>query len=418
MSFESEFDLVPLGDVASFINGDRSSNYPKASDYVANGIPFISAADLSDGRIQKGSVKRITTAAYDRLRNGKINHKDVLFCLRGSIGKLAYVFPQEVGAIASSLVIVRATKKIDDRYLYFILCSTAGQQAATSLNNGSAQPNLSVGELQKVLIPLPPVNIQRAIAATLDSLDDRITLLRETNQTLEAIAQALFKSWFVDFDSVRAKAEGKLPEDIDAATAALFPDAFEESELGLVPKGWVIGRLIDFAKLKGGKMLSKEHFSVDGEFPVYGGAGEMGRSDLSNAEGFVITVGRVGAYCGQYFWHSGKAWVNNNASQVIPHNVNYSVWLYQWLRSVDMDLIKKGAAQPFVSNGDIENLQIILPSASVIEEFVIVCEPLFERMSSVLASISTLTNLRDTLLPRLISGQLRIAEAELEKATA
>jgi type I restriction enzyme S subunit len=187
-----------------------------------------------------------------------------------------------------------------------------------------------------------------------------------------------------------------------------------------VPKGWVIGRLIDFAKLKGGKMLSKEHFSVDGEFPVYGGAGEMGRSNMSNAEGFVITVGRVGAYCGQYFWHSGKAWVNNNASHVIPHNVNYSVWLYQWLRSVDMDLIKKGAAQPFVSNGDIENLQIILPDASVIEEFINVCESLFERMSSVLVSISTLTNLRDTLLPRLISGQLRIgdAEAELEKATA
>ena len=95
----------------------------------------------------------------------------------------------------------------------------------------------------------------RLIIESLDVLDNRITLLRETNQTLEAIAQALFKSWFVDFDPVRAKAEGRLPEGIDPATAALFPDTFEETEIGIVPMGWVIGRLNDFAKLKGGKML-------------------------------------------------------------------------------------------------------------------------------------------------------------------
>ena len=313
---------------------------------------------------------------------------------------------------------IKATAKDDNDpfFLFYVL-------KHLNLNNwrsGSGQPLLNQATLNAIEALIPPPSAQRLISKFLCAVDDRIALLHETNKTLEAIAQALFKSWFVDFDPVRAKAEGRLPDGIDELTAALFPAAFEETELGMVPRGWVIGRLIDFAKLKGGKMLSKDHFSFDGEFPVYGGAGEMGRSNMSNAEGFVITVGRVGAYCGQYFWHSGKAWVNNNASHVIPHNVNYSVWLYQWLRSVDMDLIKKGAAQPFVSNGDIENLQIILPDTSVIEEFVNVCEPLFERMSSVLLSISTLTNLRDTLLPRLISGQLRItdAEEELEKAIA
>jgi len=111
MSFESEFELVALGDVSSFINGDRSTNYPKGEDYVDNGIPFISAADLTDGCVQQNGVKRISMAAYERLRSGKIQHRDVLFCLRGSIGKLAYVQPNEVGAIASSLVIVRANGK-------------------------------------------------------------------------------------------------------------------------------------------------------------------------------------------------------------------------------------------------------------------------------------------------------------------
>jgi type I restriction enzyme S subunit len=332
----------------------------------------------------------------------------------GSIGGGQYIV-QDFWPLNTTLW-VKDFKGNDPRYCYYLLKSID----FSSMNAGSGVPTLNRNHLHPLRVVKPSLSLQKSIAAILGNLDDRITLLRETNATLEAIAQALFKSWFVDFDPVRAKSEGKLPEGMNGAAAALFPDAFEETELGMVPRGWVIGRLIDFAKLKGGKMLSKEHFSVDGEFAVYGGAGEMGRCNLSNAEGFVITVGRVGAYCGQYFWHSGKAWVNNNASHVIPHDMNYSVWLYQWLRSVDMDLIKKGAAQPFVSNGDIENLQIILPAASLIEEFVNVCKPLFERMSYGLASISTLTNLRDTLLPRLISGQFRVAdaEAELEKATA
>jgi type I restriction enzyme S subunit len=410
----SNWTTVKLSEVAKIIGGGTPST--SESNYWNGNIPWITPKDLSshkDMYISSGS--RSITDAGLKNSSAKLVPKDtVLFTSRAPIG---YV------AIASQAVCTNQGFKslvlnegYDSRYFYYLLKHHTPEIEARA--TGSTFKEISGTVLGSFEISIPPEFLQKRIAEILGALDDRITLLRETNQTLEAIAQALFKSWFVDFDPVRAKAEGRLPEGIDAATAALFPEAFEESELGSVPKGWVIGRLIDFAKLKGGKMLSKEHFSVDGEFPVYGGAGEMGRSNLSNAEGFVITVGRVGAYCGQYFWHSGKAWVNNNASHVIPHNANYSVWLYQWLRSVNMDLIKKGAAQPFVSNGDIENLQIILPDALVIEEFINVCEPLFERMSSVLVSISTLTNLRDTLLPRLISGQLRIAEAELEKATA
>lgn len=371
--------------------------------------------DLPQAKRQPGDVPLVSSSGVtDRHSAAMVKGPGVVTGRYGTIGQVFYVY-EDFWPLNTTLY-VRDFKGNDRKFIHYFL-KTLNFHA---FSDKAAVPGLNRNHLHEAVVSIPPVSAQREIAAFLGAFDDRINLLRETNQTLEAIAQALFKSWFVDFDPVRAKAKGLEPEGMSAETAALFPDAFEESELGLVPKGWVIGRLIDFAKLKGGKMLSKEHFSVDGEFPVYGGAGEMGRSNMSNAEGFVITVGRVGAYCGQYFWHSGNAWVNNNASHVIPHNVNYSVWLYQWLRSVDMDLIKKGAAQPFVSNGDIENLQIILPAASVIEEFVSVCEPLFERMSSILASISTLTNLRDTLLPRLISGQLQMPDAEqaIEEATA
>lgn len=410
----SEWPIVRLEEITSVL-GDGLHGTPQYDDSGSHF--FINGSNLKDGRIYiDGATKRISKIEYEKHKKD-LNNRTVLVSINGTIGNVA-LYNNEPVVLGKSACYFNVVEKVDKQFVRYIVTSRIFQDYISNLATGSTIKNVSLKLMRGFSFRLPPSSIQREISGVLKAIDDRISLLRETNQTLEAIAQALFKSWFVDFDPVRAKAEGRLPDGIDAATAALFPAAFEETELGMVPRGWVIGRLIDFAKLKGGKMLSKDHFCVDGEFPVYGGAGEMGRSNMSNAEGFVITVGRVGAYCGQYFWHSGKAWVNNNASHVIPHNLNYSVWLYQWLRSVDMDLIKKGAAQPFVSNGDIENLHIILPDASVIEEFVNVCEPLFERMSSVLVSISTLTNLRDTLLPRLISGQLPIADAEteLEKA--
>lgn len=403
-----------LKDVAEVV--DSLHKTPQYSDY---GEPMVRVTDVKYGELDLSKTLRVDQNVFAEFsRRYKPSRGDIIVTRVGTYGVFGKVLNTNFCLGQNTAAII--PKEICSNYLYAVLNSYFIKSQIESSVVGSTQKTLSLKAIKDLQVPRFPPSQERSIGNLISEFDDRITLLREINQTLEAIAQALFKSWFVDFDPVRAKAEGRLPDGIDEATAALFPDAFEETEIGIVPMGWVIGRLNDFAKLKGGKMLSKDHFSVDGEFPVYGGAGEMGRSDMSNAEGFVITVGRVGAYCGQYFWHSGKAWVNNNASHVIPHNVNYSVWLYQWLRSVDMDLIKKGAAQPFVSNGDIENLQIILPDASVIEEFVNVCEPLFERMSSVLVSISTLTNLRDTLLPRLISGQLRIAdaEAELEKVMA
>ena len=303
---------------------------------------------------------------------------------------------------------IRATAKNDHdpEFLYYLL----KHLNLNSWRNGSGQPLINQATLNSIEAPIPEPAEQRAISGVIGMLDDRITLLRETNTTLEAIAQALFKSWFVDFDPVRAKMEGRVPEGMDEATAALFPDSFEETELGEVPRGWKQCSVDDVASLKGGKQLEKEHFRVDGLYPVFGGAGVMGRSDSFNAEGFVITVGRVGAYCGQYFWTQGKAWVNNNASLVTAKTAAHSVWLLHWLMSVDMNVIKKGAAQPFVSNGDIAALKMALPPDDLIAQFVEVCAPIFLRLSGLTSQAKTLTDLRDSLLPRLISGQLCLPE--------
>ena len=338
-----------------------------------------------------------------------VNSPGVVIGRKGTVGSVTYsavpFWPIDTAFYVEDQPSIR-----DIRFTYYLLKTLN----LHSMNTDSAVPGLNRDNAHALEVRVPPISEQKEIADFLQQLDDRITLLRETNTTLDAIAQALFKSWFVDFDPVHAKMQGRTPEGMDEATATLFPDSFEESELGPVPKGWGVGKLFEIASLKGGKMLDKAYFTENGEHPVFGGAGVMGYSGLSNAEGFVITVGRVGANCGQYFWHQGKAWVNNNASLVSPSNPDHSSWLFLWLKSVDMDLIKKGAAQPFVSNGDISELKIVLPPYQIIENFVQSIDPIFQRLSSITNQIKSLESLRDTLLPRLISGQLSLAEAATE----
>lgn len=274
----------------------------------------------------------------------------------------------------------------DPRFAFYLL----GSLDLASYNSGSAQPSLNRNYIYTKPIQFPPPEEQRAIAETLGALDDRIDNLRQINATLEAIAAALFKSRFVDFDGVP-------------------PEGMQESELGLIPNAWRVGTVSNLAEIKGGKQLEKEHFDQQGENPIFGGAGEMGRTDLSNADGLVITVGRVGAYCGQFFWHLGSAWVNNNASRIVVGD-DAGFWLYWVLRHVDIDKIKKGAAQPFVSNGDLAAMHIVIPDDATIQEFNSLACDLHRRMSLLSQQVATLAALRNGLLPRLISGQLRVSQ--------
>nr|WP_262389532.1 restriction endonuclease subunit S [Cupriavidus campinensis] len=143
--------------------------------------------------------------------------------------------------------------KVDRRFLLFALQSPYVQhQIGWNEGTGSTVSNLRIPVLEALKIPTPPLGVQRDIAEILGALDDRIALLRETNATLEAIVQALFKSWFVDFDPVRAKTEGRDPEGLDSDTAALFPDGFEASEQGVVPKGWAYVPFTETIKVIGG----------------------------------------------------------------------------------------------------------------------------------------------------------------------
>jgi type I restriction enzyme S subunit len=282
------------------------------------------------------------------------------------------------------------------------------------MSTGSTVLHINVGDIKKLpLRNLPSFHDQERIANILHNLELRVECNLTISRLLEEIAQTIFKSWFVDFDPVKAKMVGEKPGGMDEVTASLFPDSMEYSALGPIPTGWKVAAIGDIARLKGGKQLAKEAFRANGSYPIFGGAGIMGFADVYNADGFVITLGRVGANCGQFFNHRGKAWVNNNATRV-EHNAEFGgEWFFLTLKAFNIESIKKGAAQPFVSNSDLAESKVLIPSKKLIDAFTSIIQPMFLKSESLIRESSNLVKIRDGLLPKLISGELQIPEEML-----
>lgn len=314
----------------------------------------------------------------------------------------------------------------NSRFAYYVL----GSLDLAGYNSGSAQPSLNRNYIYGMPLRIPSRAEQDAIVEILSGLDDRITLLRETNSTLEAIAQALFKSWFVDFDPVRAKAEGRQPEGMDASTAALFPDSFEESELGLVPKGWAVKPVGDAVDcLGGGTPDTKESSYWEPAEHCW-----TTPKDLSGLQSPVLlrterqlsTLGLAKVSSGLLpagtLLLSSRAPIGYLAIAQMPVAVNQGyiaiprggelspLYMLFWCRQ-NMEAIKaraNGSTFMEISKKAFRPIPALVPTVEVLDAFASIADPLFERLIENERQTQTLTQLRDTLLPRLISGQLRL----------
>ena len=274
--------------------------------------------------------------------------------------------------------------------------------------------------MQGLELLLPTRAEQDAIVTLVKAIDDRITLLRETNATLEAIAQALFKSWFVDFDPVHAKQQGRPPEGLDEATAALFPDSFEESELGLVPRGWGYVSLKNVVSIFDSKRIplaGQDRAKRPGPYPYYGAAAQMDSVDDYLFDGVFLLTGEDGSVANehgypitQYVW--GKIWVNNHAHVLQGKDGVSTEHLMLSLKRTNIQPFITGAVQAKLSQSNMWRIMFLKPPREASESFGTVIEPLYTRLRHNSEQAQTLATLRDTLLPRLISGQLRLPEAE------
>jgi type I restriction enzyme S subunit len=242
----SHWEVLPLGDVCSKGGGNVQTgpfgSQLHASDYVPVGIPFVMPQNIGDNRILTDGVARITQTDAERLSRYSLRQGDIIYSRRGDVKRRALVRDEEEGWMCGSgcLRVRFGDGLVDPLYASYYLGHPSVQDWIARHAVGATMPNLNTSILSALPFVVPPLDEQKEIAHILGTLDDKIELNQQMNRALEGIARALFKSWFIDFDPVYAKFDGRQPTGMDAETAALFPDSFDDSPLGKIPKGWGI----------------------------------------------------------------------------------------------------------------------------------------------------------------------------------
>ncbi|MGH8354629.1 MAG: restriction endonuclease subunit S [Pseudomonas sp.] len=415
------------------------------------GYPYIAIPQLKNGHIELEGVRRISREHFiEWTRKLKPQADDVIVVRRCNSGDSAVVPPGLECAIGQNLVILRSNgKTIHPKFLRWLIRSPEWwEQVSKYINVGAVFDSLKCKEIPHFELTTPPMAVQKEIAGLLGGIDDRITLLRETNASLEAIAQALFKSWFVDFDPVRAKAAGaaqgganvagagcagatRQPEGMDAATAALFPDSFEESELGLVPRGWRIAPLEDVYEVNPSRKLKKGEVAPYLDMAGVGTQGhvvngvidrEMGSgTKFINGDTLLARItpclenGKTAFVdflaSDQTGWGSTEFVVLRPKAPLPPYH-GYLLARHPAFRDHAIQSMSGTSGRQRVQNDVLGRYLVVVPRQEVAEVFAGLVGSAQQKIASNQAQAQTLTQLRDTLLPRLISGQLRLPDAE------
>jgi len=324
----------------------------------------------------------------------------------------------------NTVLYVTDFKGNDEKFVYYFLRSID----FTCFNSGSAQPSLNRNYIYSIMVKIPPLPEQHAISRVLGSLDDKIEANRRMNETLEAIARALFKSWFVDFDPVRAKAEGREPAGMDAETAALFPDSFEETELGMVPQGWKIAAIGDVVKIVGGSTPSTEDpqfWNGTINFATPKDLASLTSPILLNTERRITEKGLVHISSGLLpkgtVLLSSRAPIGYLALTEIPVAINQgfialicrgdlpNYFAINWISQNMETIIGNANGTTFleISKQNFRPIQLVIPSDSILKEFTSKVEALYGQLICNQKQNNILAAIRDSLLPNLISGALK-----------
>lgn len=433
----SEWPVLPLQECLDALIDYRGKT-PEKTDA---GIPLITAKIIKSGHVE-APAEFIAVENYDAwMRRGIPRAGDVVLTVEAPLGEVAQLGPGKV-ALAQRVVTLRGKPGLlDSTYLLYLLQSEETQQQLQSRATGTTVPGITQSELRKLAIKVPPLPVQVEAAAILKTLDRRITLLRETNATLHAIAQALFKSWFVDFDPVRARMEGRMPDGMEESMAALFPDTFEETALGQVPRGWSLapfGSLLactiggDWgsavadekndrrATIIRGTDIPGVHSGATNHVPVrYTSTKKLATRTIRDGDIVLEASGGSKRQPTGRSLYITDALLEKFTCPVVPAS------FCRLLRPASKALgVLLGQHLTFIYAADktweyqnhstgIANLQIthflekelvVVPDADVLAAFAALVRPIVERVQA--AQISELSQLRDTLLSRIISGRV------------
>ncbi len=406
-----------------------------AEQYTTTGVPVLRGVNVNRGRFHDDDFVFIDDATADRLSKFESFPGDVLLVHKGTLGEIG-LMPTERRyhryIMGNSMLRVRCDRtKLLPEFLYYWLSSADGQHYLFSRVSQVGVPQIQtpLTTLREASLPVPPLPEQRAIAHILGTLDDKIELNRRMNETLEAMARALFQSWFVDFDPVRAKAEGRDPG-LPKRVADLFPDSFEDSELGEIPKGWQRRTIGDLAEVVGGSTPSTKE-------PTYWNGGTHNWAtpkDLSglstpvllDTERHITDPGLAQISSGLLprgtVLLSSRAPIGYLAVAEIPVAVDQgfiammakkgvsNLFLLLWASVAHEEIVSRANGSTFleISKANFRPILVAAPSPPVTQAFDGQVRPLYTRIVACERESRTLATLRDTLLPRLISGELRV----------
>jgi len=424
LGMAGDYGAVALGEVASV----RSGFAFKSSDWTDGGVPVVKIANVKDGRLVMEGCSFVNAAVAASASEFVLGPGDILIAMTGYIGDVALVRPSDLPALLNQRVgrfSIRDDRHLDRRFLFYLLRAPDIRSQIEGLGYGSAQPNISPSLIHGVEVPVPPLLEQRAIAHILGTLDDKIELNRRMSETLEAMARALFKSWFVDFDPVRAKAEGRDPG-LPQPLADLFPSRLIDSDLGKIPEGWEVRTLDEIGRFLNGLALQKYPPADGRSLPVIKvaqlRAGNTSGADRASADlprDYIVQDGDIlFSWSGSLecvLWSGGPGALNQHLFKVTSES--YPRWVCYLGIHEHLDDFRHIAAGKATTMGHIQrhhlsDAKLTIPSPELLRAMDAILQPIIESLWRRNVLSRTLAALRDTLLPKLISGDLRVRDAD------
>ena len=373
-----EWKECKLGDLVTVKGGKR---LPKGINLIStkNSHPYIRIRDLGKSKyLQLNSDYEYVDDETQKSISRYITNKgDVLISIVGTIGLIGIVGESLDNAnLTENCVKLIDLKNIDSNYLYYFLSSEIGQNEIKKGTVGAVQPKLPIKNIQDIDIPIPPLPTQQKIAAILSSLDDKIELNNKINTNLEQQAGALFKNWFVDFEPFG----GKMPE------------------------VWKVGKLSDIAEITSGKRppMKQSDFSKDVSIPLVGAASVMGYTNQVLYNEPILITGRVGTH-GVIQRFSTECWPSDNTLVV---KSQYYEYVYQIMCNIDYDNMNRGSTQPLITQSDLGKVECKIPDEENLNKFEQLVSILFSKFHENQQENQRLTNIRDTLLPKLMNGEI------------
>ena len=430
LELAAEWENLTLGDLGRIVTGKTPLTAIEGN--FGGQIPFVTPSDMNGRKIISSTARYLTDAGAASVKGSVIPAGAVMVsCIGSDMGKV--VIAGRICVTNQQINSIIVDDRFSSEFVYYTI-STRKNEIRHQAAGGSAVPILNKGDFSCLEITIPPLAEQKAIAAVLGSLDDKIELNRRMNATLEAMARALFQSWFVDFDPVRAKLDGRQPAGLDKATAALFPAAFQDSEVGYIPKGWTIQPVGEVVHCVGGGTPSTvepkyweggtHHWTTPKDFSSLQ-APILLETDRKLTDAGIAKISSGLLPAGTLLL-SSRAPVGYLAIAAMPVAINQgfiamkcnnhasNFFMLNWCQTNMAEIESRATGTTFaeISKQNFRPIRVVLPPKELMAVFTAKVAPLYAQITANLHQSGTLSILRDTLLPKLLSGEVCITDSE------